>query len=89
MFLREDITAFEEFQWRKRTGNDILHLAQKLTDYHQSYSPQTRYKLRKLFALTLANRAEERASSIGELVKVLRGEDLSSYVTDFPVTFLN
>jgi hypothetical protein len=74
-FSLDDTLAFEDLQYRKRTGNHILHLAQKMTDQHETYKPDTKARLRRVFALTLEDAQEARAGTIEDLAKILRGDE--------------
>ena len=77
VFSGQDSTAFAEFQWRKKTGNDIMHLALALTGQHTSFTSETKSRLRDLFTLTLDIDAGRRSGDIESLLQILCKEDVS------------
>ena len=70
-FSRQDEKAFKELQYRKRNTNDMLQLAEDLVNQHRTLKPETKFCLRKLFALSLEYRCETRLRDICVLKNLL------------------
>lgn len=70
-FTRQDGQAFEEIQYRKRSGNHILMFAETLIENNATYSQEAKHGLRKIFALTLIEDPDKRHGSIEDIIRVL------------------
>jgi serine/threonine protein kinase len=74
-FTARNRDAFEELQYRKRTGNDVLKLAYTLVERHETYTADTKDRLKKVFALSLEDDPDKRTSGMDELIKVFGQND--------------